>query len=117
MKSLAKPVVVCCALMLSSEQSLAETISAEGQARVLSLLVNIQMQCSKHFSIDRLLVDQYAVASARIGQNLIGEKAFNKLADRELARRDKEVRATGLKMWCTYQRPNLNELGLKAFLD
>lgn len=106
-----------CVLLTLTCPVAAQSVSAEAQARVVSLLVNIQTQCSKHFAIDRVLVDQYAVASARIGQQMIGEKAFNRMGMKELVRRQKEVDATGVVMWCNYQRPNLNELGLKAFLD
>jgi hypothetical protein len=92
-------------------------MTPEGAARTFSKLAFVAGDCSKIMVVNKDLVEQYIGASTRIGQQMVGQKQFKTITMKEMKRREKEVRATGLDAWCNYQKSDLNTQGLKAFSD
>lgn len=73
--------------------------------------------CSNYFMIDKEQAKQTSLAFAQMGNDAIGKKQFATLFKKELNRRGNEIQATGAKMWCTYQRGSMGQLGSSIFLN
>lgn len=95
----------------------AQNITPEGTARVISLHFYVAELCSKYYTVDRDLAFQYALASAEIGNKMVGIKPFGQIAKKETQRRAQEIKITGEAQWCVYQRANLNQSGSAVFLN
>jgi hypothetical protein len=50
----------------------------------------------------------------KVGAKAVGESQFRAILKGELARRNDEIKITGPKQWCNYQRGNLQTLGVKG---
>lgn len=95
----------------------AETITAEGQARTVSLMAVIGGECPRVARINDHVVKQYLDFSIIIGRKMIGKEKFDRLSMREVSRRMNEFKATGAAAWCGYQRANMEKIGINAFID
>jgi hypothetical protein len=98
-------IAVAIAALLVAGQAIAQDITLDGVARSVSL-VNAIYHCRQYYPIDTALLERFDRAF-----NDVGEKAavregrdWPAILRAEIQRRHNEVVATGLQVWCSYQR-------------
>jgi hypothetical protein len=90
--------------------AVAQQVGVNAVARSVSLMTTIIAVCPKHFPVDVPLTTRLRAATIEAGKKMSSE-AWPGILRTEIARRRKEVAATGERMWCHYQRerPDLRD--------
>jgi hypothetical protein len=93
------------AALLVAGQAIAQGIALDGVARSLSL-VNAFYHCRQYYPIDTALLERLDRAFNDVGEKVAAMEGQNwrAILRAEIERRHNEVVATGLQVWCSYQR-------------
>ena len=74
--------------------------------------------CPQFYAIDAAEAHKFELGSSDLGIHLVGETQFRAILEKELARRNEEVKITGPEQWCGYQRGHQKDLGVETiFLE
>lgn len=107
---LAMIIIVVVALVLSLRSVRAFTL--EGLARTVSAYTIVDKICSTVLPVNRSEVQRVIETTLELGSKQFGLDATRKAVRLEVERRSKEVEATGVKPWCSYQKDHLSNVGL-----
>jgi hypothetical protein len=96
---------VAIAALLVAGQASAQDITLDGVARSVSL-VNAIFNCRQYYPIDTALLERFDRAFNDVGEEVAAKEGENwrAILRAEIERRHYEVVATGLQVWCSYQR-------------
>jgi hypothetical protein len=93
------------AALLVAGQAIAQEITLDAIARSVSL-VNAIYHCRQYYPIDKALLERFDRAFNDVGEKVAAKEGENwrAILRAEIERRHNEVVATGLQVWCSYQR-------------
>jgi hypothetical protein len=93
------------AAMLIAGQAIAQDITLNGVARSVSL-VNAIYNCGQYYPVDTALLERLDRAFNDVGEQAAAKEGrdWQAILRAEIERCHKEVVATGLQSWCSYQR-------------
>jgi hypothetical protein len=96
---------VAIAALLVAGQAIAQDITLDGVARSVSL-VNAIYHCRQYYPIDTALLERFDRAFNDVGEKAAAREGrdWPAILRAEIQRRHNEVVATGLQVWCSYQR-------------
>lgn len=103
--------IIAVSLLLSAAPSLSDNITIEGVARTISLFAAIEGACGDFYEIDAEQSSKIRTALTNTGFKTFGANKFGPSLLKEMDRRLQEVKITGPKQWCTYQRANDKQVG------
>jgi hypothetical protein len=95
----------CPGSALLAGQAIAQDITLNGVARSVSL-VNAIYHCRQYYPIDTALLERFDRAFNDVGEKAAAREGrdWPAILRAEIQRRHNEVVATGLQVWCSYQR-------------
>jgi uncharacterized protein YifE (UPF0438 family) len=93
------------AALLVAGQAIAQDITLDGVARSVSL-VNAIYNCGQYYPVDTALLERLDKAFNDVGEQAAAKEGrdWQAILRAEIERRHNEVVATGLQVWCSYQR-------------
>jgi hypothetical protein len=96
---------VAIAALVVAGQAIAQDITLDGVARSVSL-VNAIYHCRQYYPIDTALLERFDRAFNDVGEKAAAREGrdWPAILRAEIQRRHNEVVATGLQVWCSYQR-------------
>jgi uncharacterized protein YifE (UPF0438 family) len=96
---------VAIATLLVAGQATTQDITLDSVARSVSL-VNAIYNCRQYYPIDTALLERFDRAFNDVGEKVAAKEGENwrAILRAEIERRHNEVVATGLQVWCSYQR-------------
>jgi hypothetical protein len=96
---------IAMAAVLVAGQAIAQDITLDAVARSVSL-VNAIYHCRQYYPIDTALLERFDRAFNDVGEKVAAKEGENwrAILRAEIERRHNEMVATGLQVWCSYQR-------------
>jgi hypothetical protein len=90
----------------------AQDITMQGVARSISAHYYVRTVCPTFFKVDVSMSSKIAADALDFGLQTYDPVAFRAAVAAEVPRRGKEVSATGVRPWCSYQRTVMSSVGL-----